>query len=70
MATAGTGDVLTGIIAALVAQQVKGREAVALGVYLHALAGEMAAKKRTSYDMIASDLIESLPEAFQTLLSQ
>ena len=70
MATAGTGDVLTGMIAALVAQNVKGREAAALGVYLHALAGEIAAQQKTSYGMIASDLIEVLPQAFQTLLSK
>lgn len=70
MATAGTGDVLTGMIASLLAQGVKGREAAALGVYLHGEAGEIAAKERTSYDMIASDLIEALPEAFRTLVKQ
>ena len=70
MATAGTGDVLTGMITALVAQKVKGREAAALGVYLHAIAGEIAAQRKTSYNMIASDLIEALPTAFQALLSK
>ena len=70
MATAGTGDVLTGMIASLLAQGVKGREAAALGVYLHGEAGEIAAKERTSYDMIASDLIEALPEAFRSLVKQ
>ncbi|NGX50315.1 MAG: Bifunctional NAD(P)H-hydrate repair enzyme Nnr [Chlamydiae bacterium] len=70
MATAGTGDVLTGMIAALVAQKLRGREAAALGVYLHALAGEIAAEKMTSYDMIASDLIEALPSAFQRVLAR
>ncbi|MCB1109847.1 MAG: NAD(P)H-hydrate dehydratase [Chlamydiia bacterium] len=70
MATAGTGDVLTGMIAALLAQGVKGRNAAALGVYLHGSAGEIAARKKTSYDMIASDLIEALPAAFQSLLGQ
>lgn len=68
MATAGTGDVLTGMIAALLAQGVQGRDAAALGVYLHGEAGEIAAHEKTSYDMIASDLIEALPSAFQTLL--
>jgi len=68
MATAGTGDVLAGMIAALVAQNVKGRKAAALGVYLHALAGEIAAQQKTSYGVIASDLIETLPKVFQTLL--
>jgi NAD(P)H-hydrate epimerase len=70
MATAGTGDVLTGMIASLVAQGASGREAAALGVYLHGEAGEIAAKERTSYDMIASDLIGALPGAFQTLVKQ
>lgn len=70
MATAGTGDVLTGMIAALLAQGLKGREAAALGVYLHGTCGEIVAAKQTSYDLIASDLIEVLPEAFQQLLKQ
>jgi hydroxyethylthiazole kinase-like uncharacterized protein yjeF len=70
MATAGAGDVLTGMIAALLAQGLIGREAATLGVYLHGTCGEIVAAKQTSYDLIASDLIEVLPEAFQTLLSQ
>lgn len=68
MATAGTGDVLTGMIAALLAQGLRGREAAVLAVYLHALSGEIAAKKYTSYSLIASDLIEALPEAFRFLM--
>lgn len=70
MATAGTGDVLTGMIAALLAQGLHGREAATLGVYLHGTCGEIVAIKQASYDLIASDLIEVLPEAFQTLLAQ
>lgn len=70
MATAGTGDVLTGMIAALLAQGLQGREAAALGVYLHGTCGEIVAAKQTSYDLIASDLIEVLPEAFHELLKQ
>ena len=58
------------MIASLVAQGASGREAAALGVYLHGEAGEIAAKERTSYDMIASDLIGALPGAFQTLVKQ
>ncbi|MCB1106747.1 MAG: NAD(P)H-hydrate dehydratase [Chlamydiia bacterium] len=69
MATAGTGDVLTGMIAAFLSQEVIGREGAALGVYLHGEAGEIAAKEKTSYDMIASDLIQALPSAFQKLFS-
>lgn len=67
MATAGTGDVLTGIIAALLAQQLPPREAAALGALLHAIAGEHAAAIETSYSVIATDLIRHLPEAFLEL---
>jgi NAD(P)H-hydrate epimerase len=65
MATAGSGDVLTGIIAALLAQKMGRYEAALLGVTLHGLAGEAAAKEKTSYSMIATDIIEYLPKAFQ-----
>jgi ADP-dependent NAD(P)H-hydrate dehydratase / NAD(P)H-hydrate epimerase len=67
MATAGTGDVLTGIIAALLAQGMPGREAAVLGVYLHAVAGEEAARSLSSYSVIASDLIEFLPDVMASL---
>jgi ADP-dependent NAD(P)H-hydrate dehydratase / NAD(P)H-hydrate epimerase len=67
MATAGAGDVLAGVIAALLAQGLKTREAAALGVYLHALAGEKAAMDKTSYSVIASDLIEQLPDVFRQI---
>ncbi len=70
MATAGTGDVLTGMIAAFLAQGVLGREGAALGVYLHALCGERAAEKLTSYCVVASDLIETLPEILQKPLGE
>jgi NAD(P)H-hydrate epimerase len=70
MATAGAGDVLSGIVAALLAQGLEAREAAAVGVYLHALAGEIAAKQKTSYAMIASDLIEALPEVFHHVEKQ
>lgn len=65
MATAGSGDVLTGIIAALLAQKMGRYEAAVLGVLLHAMAGEEAAKAKTSYSMIATDLIEFLSQAFR-----
>lgn len=68
MATAGSGDVLTGILAALLAQGLFCYEAAVLGVWLHALAGEKAAQAKTSYGMIASDIIERLPEAFQAVM--
>jgi len=63
MATAGSGDILTGILASLLAQGKEFYEAAILGVTLHALAGEAAAKAKTSYGYSASDLIAFLPEA-------
>ena len=67
MATAGTGDVLTGLIAGLIAQKMKPYEAAILGVYLHGTAGELAAADLTSYCMIASDLLDYLPIVFSSL---
>ncbi len=69
MATAGSGDVLTGILAALLAQKLDTYHAALLGVYLHAYAGELAAKDLTSYAMIASDLITYLPKAYKKILT-
>ncbi|MDF2589497.1 MAG: hypothetical protein K0S41_3338, partial [Anaerocolumna sp.] len=54
MATGGSGDVLTGIIAALIAQGLDAREAAMLGVYVHGLAGDIADKKKGKYSMMAS----------------
>ena len=64
MATAGAGDVLTGVIAALIGQQVEPFEAAILGVYLHGLAGDFAAEELGRCSMTATDIIEYLPEAF------
>ncbi len=63
MAKAGSGDVLTGVIAALLAQKMKPLDAAILGVSLHAFAGEFAAHQKSSYSMIAKDLIDFLPHA-------
>lgn len=60
MATAGAGDVLTGIIAGLVAQRMELYEAAALGVYIHGMAGDMAAQKYNEYYLMAGTLIEQL----------
>ncbi|NGX39869.1 MAG: Bifunctional NAD(P)H-hydrate repair enzyme Nnr [Chlamydiae bacterium] len=68
MATAGTGDVLTGLIAGLLAQGLDPRKAAGLGVLLHSLSGEIAAKEESSYSLTATDLIHFLPEAIQILL--
>lgn len=65
MATAGSGDVLTGLLAAFLAQGLSTHHAAALGVYLHGIAGELAAGEKTSHCMIASDIIKHFPQAFQ-----
>ncbi len=64
MATAGAGDVLAGIVAALIAQGLSSRVAAALAVHLHAVAGEKAARALTSYCVTASSLLDFLPDAF------
>ena len=64
MATAGSGDVLTGIITGLLAQGYSPKNACLLGVYLHGLAGDIAAKKISQESLIASDIIDSIGEAF------
>lgn len=64
MATGGAGDVLTGVIAALIGQRVDPFEAAILGVYLHGLAGDFAAEELGRPCMTATDLVEYLPEAF------
>jgi NAD(P)H-hydrate epimerase len=64
MATGGTGDVLTGMIAALIGQRLPALEAAILAVYLHGLAGDFAAEELGRRSMTAMDLIEYLPEAF------
>jgi hydroxyethylthiazole kinase-like uncharacterized protein yjeF len=62
MATAGSGDVLTGLLTALLAQGYKPADAALIGVFVHGLAGDLATKKR--YSIIASDIIEEIPAAF------
>lgn len=68
MATGGTGDVLTGIITALVAQHLSPFDAARLGVYVHGLAGDLAAAELGQVSMIASDLIRFLPAAWQRVV--
>lgn len=65
MATAGSGDVLSGLLASLLAQGMSPFDAAALGVYIHGVAGENAAEELTSYCMTASDIISYLPDAFR-----
>ncbi|MFH1201396.1 MAG: NAD(P)H-hydrate dehydratase [Candidatus Omnitrophota bacterium] len=65
MATAGSGDVLTGMIGAFLAQGLDGFSAAKYGVYLHGLAGDLAAKDKTQIGLIASDIIERIPGAIK-----
>ena len=62
MATAGSGDVLAGIIGALLAQRMNGFDAGALGVYIHSLAGDVTADKLSEYGVTASKIIENIKE--------
>jgi hydroxyethylthiazole kinase-like uncharacterized protein yjeF len=64
MATGGTGDVLTGLIAALLGQKLAPFAAAQLGVYLHGLAGDLAQEELGQVSLIASDLLSFLPQAF------
>jgi NAD(P)H-hydrate epimerase len=64
MATAGSGDVLTGIILGLLAQGYKAGDACLLGVYIHGLAGEVAAGRKSITGMIAGDITEALGKAW------
>lgn len=68
MATAGSGDVLTGIITGLLAQKYSPLHACILGVYLHGMAGDNAAKEISKEAMIAGDIIQFLGSAFKKIL--
>lgn len=70
MATAGTGDVLAGMIGGLIGQHVDSFKGTLLGVYLHSLAGHHAAEKHGHRSMTAPDIIENIGNAFKDLKSQ
>jgi NAD(P)H-hydrate epimerase len=67
MATAGSGDVLTGILLSLLAQGYKPENAAILGVYLHGVAGDIAAEELCQESIIASDIIKCLGKAFNRI---
>jgi NAD(P)H-hydrate epimerase len=68
LASGGTGDVLAGMIGALLARH-PARVAAAAGVYLHGLAGDVAAARRGRESLVAGDVLECIPEALQSLLA-
>ena len=70
MATAGAGDVLTGVISAFMAQGYKPEIAAIIGVYIHGLAGDIAVKKTGEYGLIATDIIEHIGKAIATVLNE
>jgi NAD(P)H-hydrate epimerase len=64
MATGGSGDVLSGIIGALLGQGMQAFEAAKLGAYLHGLAGDHAKKQLGEHSLTALDILEHIPSAF------
>lgn len=70
LATAGSGDVLTGIITGLLAQGYSSLESCLLGVYLHGLSGDIATENSSEESLIASDIIENLGKAYLQLKNQ
>jgi len=64
MATAGSGDALTGVITALIGQGLSDFDAAVLGVHTHGLAGDIAAEKTGQVGLIATDIVRALPDAF------
>lgn len=70
MATAGSGDVLTGIITGLLAQGYTQKDACILGVYIHGMAGDIAAENKSQESMMAGDIINCLGEAYKKIAAK
>jgi NAD(P)H-hydrate epimerase len=69
MSTAGTGDVLTGMISGFLGQTLNPIHACILGVYMHGLAGDIAASEKGQHSLIATDVIDKIPDAFLSFKS-
>lgn len=67
MATAGTGDVLSGVVGSFMAQGLSPEDATALGVYLHGMAGDLAAADKGHAGLIAGDIVDAIPGSFMSL---
>ncbi len=68
MATAGSGDILSGIIASLIGQGIDAFNAACCGAYIHGLAGDLTAKDKGEYGLIATDIIENIPYAIKSVV--
>jgi NAD(P)H-hydrate epimerase len=69
MATAGSGDVLTGLIAGLISQGLSVPSATAAGAFIHGMAGDLYAEANHEIPLIASDLLDKVPEAIKRILT-
>ena len=67
MATAGSGDILTGMVTSFVGQGINPYDAAILGVYCHGLAGDLAARDKGEYGMIAMDILDNIPYSIKNL---
>ena len=69
MATAGSGDVLAGMLGGLLAQGYLPEDTAKIGVYLHGLAGDLSLRKQSCESLIAGDIIENIGKAFNSIRS-
>ena len=69
MASGGTGDILTGMLGGFLVQQMPTINALTLGVYLHGLTGDLAAQELGMSPLVATDLLDNLPQAIKSLES-
>ena len=70
MATGGSGDVLTGVIAAVLGQKVEPYLAACFGVYIHGLAGDLMANEKGQVSLVAGDLLSALPTVIKRVVGR